>query len=153
MEDTKPVSIAECQIADDMDIGYLVKILSDRFQAKAARRMKEENLTLAQIQTMIFIHSNDGSVSQKEIEKFLQVTHPTVVGIVSRMEKNGYVSTHQDEKDHRNKIVCTTQKADILRDENKAKQAHFEADLRRGMTDEEVSELKCLLMKVYHNLD
>ena len=153
MADTPIVSSDTDCISDKMDIGYLVKILSERMQAKAAKRMKEKNLTLAQIQTMIFIHSHDGSVSQKAIEKFLQVSHPTVVGIVSRMEKNGYVTTHQDEKDHRNKIVCTTQKADICRDEAQKEQKRLKEDLCHGMTEEEVSELKRLLMMLYHNLD
>ncbi len=153
MEDTRMCRDDAADVSDEMDIGYLVKVLSDRFRARSDKEMKERNLTMSQIQTMIFIHQHDGAVSQKEIERFLKVSHPTVVGIVSRMEKNGYVSTHQDEKDHRNKIVCTTPLADATRDEAIASRQQMNDTVRTGLTDEEVTELKRLLLTVYRNLD
>ncbi len=153
MKDIGHMPPAEDPLVEKLDIGYLVKVLSERFQAHATRRMKEKNLTMSQIQTMICIHTHGGAVSQKAIENYLHVSHPTVVGIVSRMEKKGYVTTHQDEQDHRNKIVSTTKLADQLRDEAEAAQTQLEQDLCRGMTDAEVRQLKQLMMKVYHNLD
>lgn len=138
---------------EQMDIGHLVKIISERLKAWGSKTMKEHNLTFAQVETLNFLHKNGECASQKEIEKFLKVSHPTVVGIITRLEKNGFVTTHQDDKDRRNKLVCTTEKALNTRDMVAAGKVHAEEKLCNGLTDEEVAELKRLLTKVYSNLD
>ena len=52
-----------------------------------------------------------GRRRKKEIEGFLQVSHPTVAGIISRMEQNGFVRCWLDPADKRSKIVCQTERA------------------------------------------
>ena len=64
------------------DVGYLIKYINDKLKVKADAELKQYNLTLTQSRVFAFLNSCGGQATQKEIEVFLEVSHPTVVGIV-----------------------------------------------------------------------
>lgn len=95
------------------DVGYLIKSINDKLKVKADAELKQYNLTMAQCRVLTYLSSQGGQTTQKEIEVFLNVSHPTVVGIVSRMEQNGYVTCWPCE-DGRNKYVRLTPQAEAI---------------------------------------
>ncbi|MCC6094813.1 MAG: MarR family transcriptional regulator [Eubacterium sp.] len=123
-----------------------------RLKAKAGEGMKEWGITFSQAQALRVIGHHGGSISQRELERMLEVSHPTVAGLVSRMRKNGFVRVTVDPKDHRNKIVSFTDKA--YRHKQHILQQHLEVDaqLFRGMTDEEIRSAEHALQKMYQNI-
>ncbi len=70
-------------------IGGMIKYISDKVRQKADNNLKDHNVTLSQVRVLNFLWRENGSCSQKQIEDFLQVSHPTVVGLVARMEQSG----------------------------------------------------------------
>lgn len=98
------------------------------------------------------LSDREGRATQKSIEEFLKVSHPTVVGLISRMEKKGYLRCYQDEGDRRNKIVEMTQKARLISHEMQKEVAAQEEKLLRGLTGEETESLKRMLQTIYHNV-
>ena len=84
-------------------IGYLVKRLSNRMSVVVDASLKKHDLTFSQIRVLDFIYEHGGEVNQKEIEEFLNVSHPTVVGLVGRLEHNGFIFSRVDEEDRRSK--------------------------------------------------
>lgn len=134
------------------DIGHLIKIVGERLKYQADIRLKESGLTMSQFQTMFFIHTHGGAVTQKEIETHLQVSHPTVVGIISRMEKKGFLTVEVNPDDHRGRIVRTTEKSDRFRNESIRQKRQAEQELVRGFTPEEAVELRRLLHKLLDNV-
>lgn len=145
------------QLGDDYmplkDIGYLIKNINDRLKVNADADLKNFNLTLAQSRVLAFLNSKGGKAVQKEIEGFLEVSHPTVVGIVSRMEQNGFVTCFFSEDDRRNKIVTLTPKAETIGKDMESHVLENEAILLSGLSDSEVAQLKELLNKIYANLE
>ena len=77
-------------------IGYQFKIINDRIKARADADLKTHDLTLTQTRVLGFLAESGGQATQKEIEADLQVSHPTVVGIISRMEQKGFLCTWTD---------------------------------------------------------
>ena len=67
------------------DIGYLIKNINDKLKVKADADLKHSKLTLAQSRVLAFLDSQGGQATQKEIEVYLEVSHPTVVGIISEI--------------------------------------------------------------------
>lgn len=61
-------------------IGYLVKMIDDKMKVKADADLTHYDLTLSQCRVLTFLQSQEGQATQKEIEDFLEVSHPTVVG-------------------------------------------------------------------------
>ena len=137
----------------DSHIGYLIKSINDRIKVKADNDLKSHNLTLAQSRVLIFLKYHDGQASQKEIEDYLEVSHPTVVGIVSRMEKNGFLTCYFDPTDRRNKIVTLTEYAMQTGENMDTVIGEMEAKMLRPLTKEQIKQLTEMLELINKNLD
>ncbi len=135
------------------DIGYLIKAVNDKLKAKGDAHLKKHHLTFSQIRVLAFLNNCGGQATQKEIEAFLNVSHPTVVGIVTRMEQNGHVISWKDAKDRRNKIVqMTDQSISISRDiENRVRAD--EQIMLQSLSQEDIQTFIRCLNTVYDNLE
>lgn len=140
-------------MSGDKDIGYLIKNINDKLKVKADNQLKEYDLTMTQSRVFAFLESKNGLATQKEIEVFLDVSHPTVVGIVSRMEKKGYLRTWIDEKDKRNKMVQLTEKASGIGTNLREDMQKNEQQLLSPLSDNEIKTLREMLIKIYNHLD
>ena len=137
----------------EKDIGYLFKNINDKLKVKADADLKHSNLTLAQSRVLAFLDSRGGQTTQKEIEVHLEVSHPTVVGIISRMEKNGHLRCWVDETDKRNKIVALTEQAKALGEEMEQRISANEKMLLASLSEADIKKLKQLLLIIYNNLE
>mgnify|MGYP002509707240 CR=1 FL=1 len=134
-------------------VGYLLKQITDKIKIAADASFKEKNLTFAQARVLQYVISRGGNTTQKSIEDHLDVSHPTVVGIVSRMEKNGYLICHMDREDKRNKIVEATEQAFLISQELEEGRIAQEEKLLRGLTEKEVEELHRMLCVIRKNVE
>ena len=134
---------------ENTPVPYLLKIIVDRIRTEADAHLKSLNLTLTQSRVLAYLVERDGRATQKEIEDFLQVSHPTVVGIVSRMEKNGFLTCAYERV---SKTVTLTDKARVAGTDMVKEMKRHDEVLLRGLSEPEVTELKKLLLKVYRNL-
>ena len=134
------------------DVGYLIKSINDKLKVKADADLKRYDLTFAQSRVFAYLQEKGGQATQKEIEVFLDVSHPTVVGIVSRMEQNGYVTCWQDE-DKRNKNVKLTSKARSLGMDMEQHMLENEKHLLAPLNEAETAQLKQLLIQIYNHLE
>lgn len=133
------------------DVGYLIKNINDKLKVKADADLKRYNLTFTQSRVFAFLQEKGGQATQKEIELFLEVSHPTVVGIVSRMEQNGYVTTWMDSNDKRNKNVKLTKQAEEIGIDMEQNMLKNEKMLLDPLTAEEAEKLKEMLLLISAN--
>lgn len=134
------------------DIGYLIKNINDKLKTKADADLKRYHLTFTQSRVFAFLSSKGGQATQKEIEIFLEVSHPTVVGIVSRMEQNGYVTSWLD-VDKRNKNVKLTDRAKAIGLDLEQNILANEQKLLFTLSEQDVERLREMLLILYRNLD
>ena len=88
----------------------------------------------------------------KDLEEFFYIKHPTVSGILQRMEAAGFVSLKASQSDKRCKAIHLTQKA---LDAHAQIEAHIQASeerLTRGMSEQERQLLRQLLKRSADNL-
>ena len=88
----------------------------------------------------------------KDLEEFFYIKHPTVSGILQRMETAGFVVLKASKADKRCKAITLTQKA---LDAHEQIQNHIqasEARLTEHMTAEEQKLLRSLLKQAAQNL-
>ncbi len=135
------------------DIGYLIKNINDKLKVKADADLKRYNLTLAQSRVLAFLDNKGGQATQKELEIYLEVSHPTIVGIVTRMEQNGHLCCWLDANDKRNKIVKLTEQAKALGTEMEQRILDNEKKLLNSFSQEEIEKLKQMLLTIYNNLE
>lgn len=135
------------------DIDYLIKNINDKLKVKVDADLRQSNLTFVQSRVLIFLDSHGGQATQKEIEVYLEVSHPTVVGIISRMEQNGHVRCWVDDRDKRNKIVAMTEQARALSEEMERRVLDNEKKLLASLSDAEIEKFRQMLLIVYNNLE
>ncbi|MGN0422032.1 MAG: MarR family winged helix-turn-helix transcriptional regulator [Lachnospiraceae bacterium] len=138
---------------DHSDIGALVKNIDEKLKTRADADLKSQHLTLAQSMVLFYLcERENGQATQKEIELRLNVSHPAVVGIVSRMEQNHHVTTWMDPQNRRNKMVRLTPQARELESHMDELRQNWEKTMLSGFTEEEAELLKKMLAKVSDNL-
>lgn len=140
------------ETVEDKDIGHLFKAISEKMRTRFDNQLKDNNLTFSQCQVLFFINCNGGKVTQKQIEGFLDVSHPTVVGLITRLEKNGYISCHTDENDKRNRIVCQTEKAANFSGEMFRSRLEGEEKMLNGLSKSDRAQLRLYLETIYNNM-
>lgn len=138
-------------LAND-DIGFRIKMISDALERSANRTFKEFGFTFSQMRLLVALIGNDGCTTQRQLELALGVTHPTVVGLVQRLEAKGCIKTHFSVEDARMKVVTVTERGREAIDRVERQRAEIEGTMVRGLSDEEIAELKCLLDRVVANL-
>ena len=150
--DTENISEHVVEKLCDPDIGFIIKSISEKFKISVDVATSSLGLTMSQMMVLIILERNEGAVNQREIEKALDVAHPTVVGLVSRLEKNGFVSCRIDPENRRNKIVRLTDKSRYALRHFEEGHRNFIKTVFQGFSDEETVELMRLLMKLRSNL-
>lgn len=133
-------------------VNGLIKRISDKVRCRADSNLKEHDLTLSQARILRFLCCNGGQCTQKQLRDFLQVSHPTVVGLVSRMEQNDYVTTVVMPQDKRNKVVVATDKANAVSQELQDYMQRIENTMLQGLSDKQQQDLAEMLQIVYANL-
>ena len=101
---------------------------------------------------LAFLADCGSQATQKNIENFTRVSHPTVFGLVSRMEQNGFVRCWLDPADKRSKIVGQTERAAAIAHEMQATINATEQQMLRSLTPDEIAALESALRTIYADL-
>ena len=70
-----------------------IKRLSESIDRTLNSRLSDDDLTLTQCRILYTLAhcTDDGSATQKEIEDYLSISHPTAVGVFHRLESKGLI--------------------------------------------------------------
>ena len=133
---------------EERHIGVLLKLITDRMKNDADADFKKYDLTFTQSRVLVYLNGRS-ETTQKELEDYLCVSHPTIVGIISRMERNGYVRCWFDPQDKRNKMIALTEKAITQGKEMERMTEQREQDLVSALTEKQIADLKEALLLIY----
>ncbi|WP_419190802.1 MarR family winged helix-turn-helix transcriptional regulator [Saltatorellus ferox] len=116
------------------------------------RKLAPTGITLRQVQVLATL-SLFGERSQVDLSEDLRVEPSTVVRVLDRMERDGWVERHPAPDDRRKKLIRTTDK--VKPTWNKIINLGEEVrDLATaGFSEEELETLKSLLGRIQENLD
>lgn len=138
---------------DEMRIGPRVRLLSHSIRLAIDRNLTEMDLTGQQSFVLRYLSEHEDSVVYpKDIERRFRLTHPTVSGILQRLERKGYIVCVPEPNDRRCKRITLTPVArevqmDIWRHIN-----DMEQTMTRGMRQDEIETLLRLLDLAAQNL-
>lgn len=134
------------------DVGFLIKLIYDDHGKVLYQRFRSEGITPAQAEVLRFVMTQGGArVTLRDVEAFLGVSHPTVVGLVSRLVEKGLLISVPDPDDRRARNLYPLPPADAKGQSLDAIE-DSEEPLTRGFTPEERAELVRLLKMVRENL-
>ena len=85
--------------------GHLVKILHCCTEQAITEALGKMELTAAQGRIMGFLARCREPACPKDVEEAFHLTHPTVSGLLARLEKKEFVELYPDPDDHRCKRI------------------------------------------------
>lgn len=132
--------------------GPLMKKISEEMDRRANMEIKKYNLTLTQTRIILFLAGKEAkTVTQKELENFLRVSHPTTVTIVKSMEAKKIVKTSLDDADRRMKNVKLIWGDEAIYSELERNAENMERKLLAGFSEEEKELFYIFLRRAYKN--
>ncbi|MGN0246746.1 MAG: MarR family winged helix-turn-helix transcriptional regulator [Lachnospiraceae bacterium] len=136
-----------------MTNGLLLKQIHDSLEKQANNQLRPKDLTMMQVVVLMAIReSSEKLLSMKEIEHHFQVAQSTIAGIVTRLEKKGFVEASGDITDKRIKLVRITTDGEKCCEEAEKYMHEAEEMLMHGFTKEERTMFHTLLTRVASNV-
>lgn len=134
-------------------LGLLFRRISHAQKKDIDHNLKRLNLTMSQGLVLEYLNNTtDEELTQRAIEQHFNLQHPTVSGILKRLEKNGFITTAINQTDRRVKNIYLTDKAREVEEIAKKDKKIMEDRYVSGLTEEEISTLRRLLKKVLYNM-
>lgn len=134
-------------------LGLIFRRISHAAKKETDNNLRRLNLTMSQGLVLEYLNNTkDEELTQKAIEQHFNLQHPTVSGILKRLEKNEFIITSVNKADRRVKDICLTEKARQIEDIARQDKKLMEETLVKGLTEEEIETLRVLLKKVLNNM-
>ena len=119
-------------------IGFIVKQINNVYEKELNERLRKIGITSSQCAVLDYLfRTNKEEVSQRDVEKNLNLKNPTVTGILKRLDEKGY-------------ILCVPNAND--RRKMEADRRKLDRELTRGMTKREENALRRNLEKLLYNI-
>lgn len=132
-------------------VGYWICTASNTFQRAFNEELAPQGVTFRQAQVLGCL-ALEGSLSQTDLAERMRIEPPTLVGILDRMERDGWIRRDADKTDRRRKFIQPTpaSKPAWAKVVGAAKRVRERAT--HGLTDAELEQLRLLLNMVQSNL-
>ncbi|WP_050614936.1 MarR family winged helix-turn-helix transcriptional regulator [Bacillus testis] len=127
----------------------MIEHLAKRF---GDEHLKQIDLTKSQADVIILLeHESNRVFRQRDIERALNYSNPTVTGLLNRLEQKGFIVRRVDSDDSRARIISLTDKAlEIIGDIYQSIQ-QTEQILLDGFSEEEIQTLQPLITRMAKN--
>ena len=137
------------------DLGFKIKILSKILAQNMTSSIASLDLTSSQSIVLGYLcyRTNLGeTVYPRDIEKHFDFSHPTVSGLLQRLEAKGYLSCEPSPEDRRCKRILVTRRAMETNQQVLDLLAAAEHRLVSDMSAPEIAQLHGFLDRMIHNL-
>ncbi len=132
--------------------GRLVRVLENCASQAMNNALAAMDLTAAQGHVVGFVTHRAEPPCARDIEEAFQLSHPTVSGILSRLEQKGFIEMRPDETDRRCKRIYVLQKGLELHEMVHRTIEETEHKLVKDFSDEEKQLFEALLRRAIDNL-
>lgn len=131
----------------------IIKNIHDRFEAKGNIDCQKSGLTLSQFRVLAYLYDHsDRQVTQRELELDFKVSHPTITGILKRMEEKEFITTEILKSGIKQKIVRLTDKGTLALNHIREHIAADDEKIISLFTPEELNNLEDYLTRIYDYL-
>lgn len=141
-----------CHYDFESSIGYWITMTSQCYQQTLNDELAPFGITFRQFQVLAWL-AYDGELSQTELARRMMIEPPTLVGILDRMQREGWIERKYCAADRRRKRLALRSAAEPICVKVVSCLNRVRQQATNGMSDKEVATLKKLLCKVQNNLN
>lgn len=134
-------------------MGYFFKTLELSLEGRMNRQLQELDLTSAQGHIIGYLAHTEHPPCARDLEQFFSLSHPTVSGLISRMEAKGFVAVTPDPDDRRMKRIRLLEKGMACSRRIEASVRDNEETIVQGFTQEERALFADFLQRAIRNLN
>ena len=134
-------------------IGFMIKQINNVYEKDLNERLKTIGITASQCAVLDYLfHTSKEEVSQRDVERSLNLKNPTVTGLLKRLDEKGYILCVPNASDKRKKTIYLTEKAYDIQRRMENDRRKLDKELTRGMTKREIAALRKNLEKLLYNI-
>ena len=134
-------------------IGFMIKQINNVYEKDLNERLRTIGITASQCAVLDYLfHTSKEEVSQRDVERALNLKNPTVTGLLKRLDEKGYILCVPNATDKRKKNIYLTEKAYDIQRRMESDRRKLDRELTRGMTKREVAALRKNLEKLLYNI-
>ena len=132
--------------------GHLIRILHCATDQKINNALASMELTAAQGPILGFLERSDRPLCPRDIEEEFHLSHPTVSGLLARLEKKGFIEFRPDPEDRRCKRIYLLDKGRQCNELMYQVIKNNENQMVRDFTEEEKELFGQLLRRAIGNM-
>ena len=132
--------------------GHYIRMLHCAADQAITNALTSMELTAAQGHVMGFIAHRKTPPCSRDIEEAFHLSHPTVSGLLGRLEKKGFIELRPDETDRRCKRIFILPKGEELTETMHRTILESEEKLVQGFTEEEKALFAQFLNRSIENM-
>ena len=134
-------------------IGFMFKQINNVYEKEFNNRLRTLGITASQCAVLDYLFDCEKEeVTQRDIEKGLNLRNPTVTGLLKRLDEKGYILSVQSNTDKRCKNIYLTEKAYDIQRRMENQRRKLDKMLTIGMNKKEIEALEKMLNKVLYNI-
>jgi MarR family transcriptional regulator for hemolysin len=132
-------------------IGAWLTLATQTYHRAVSDELAPHGITYRQSMVLGWL-ALEGDLSQTELAAKMMVEPPTLVGILDRMERDGWITRHNCPGDRRKKIIRANPAAEPVWERIVECALRVRQRAIKGFSECELVELKNLLLRVQQNL-
>lgn len=133
-------------------IGFWIHMTAHLYERAMNAELTSEGITYRQFQVLGWL-ALDGELSQVELAERMRIEPPTLVGVLDRMEREGWIVRESSPTDRRRKIIKAEPKAEPVWRKMVACARRVRERAAGGLSEEEFKQLRDLLARVQANFE
>ncbi len=136
-----------------LDINENFKIIGNLIKKKLDKKVHKFELTSTQSGILIFILLNyKNNINQRDIEKFFDLSNPTVNGILNRLQSKDFIKRVTNNEDKRSKNIIPLEKAFKFQKEIEEEKDSMKKNMLSNIKEEDLNIFYSVLEKIKSNL-
>jgi MarR family transcriptional regulator for hemolysin len=120
------------------NLGLLISETARAWGCELDRRLKPLGLSRARWVVLLYLTRGCDGVQQNELAQRIGIEGPTLVGLLDRMARDGWLTRRQSPDDRRAKCVYLSSKAESVMREIDRETAELRRELFRGLSEEDL---------------
>jgi MarR family transcriptional regulator for hemolysin len=136
----------------EQSVGFWLTTATQAFHHAVSEEVAPHGITYRQSLVLAWL-ALEGELSQAELATKMMVEPPTLVGILDRMERDGWITRNGCPADRRKKMIRATAAAEPVWEKIAEGGRRVRARATAGFSEDELETLKQLLGRVNRNLE
>jgi MarR family transcriptional regulator for hemolysin len=132
-------------------IGYWLTITTQAYHRAVFEELAPHGITYRQSMVLGWL-ALEGELSQAELAARMMIEPPTLVGILDRMERDGWITRQSCAADRRKKLIRATPAAEPVWEKIVECAKRVRGQATAGLSERQLAALKKFLRRMLHNL-